>query len=47
MGGAGAGGVPPSLTPSPVASEEESSASRPAQPLPSTQTFAFQTQIRR
>ncbi|XP_049504771.1 obscurin [Panthera uncia] len=33
--------------PSHLASEEESSASRPAQPLPSTQTFAFQTQIRR
>uniref|UniRef100_A0A673TJK2 Obscurin n=1 Tax=Suricata suricatta TaxID=37032 RepID=A0A673TJK2_SURSU len=30
-----------------LASEEESSARRPAQPLPSTQTFAFQTQIRR
>ncbi|XP_040478675.1 obscurin-like [Ursus maritimus] len=33
--------------PSHLASEEESRALRPAQPLPSTQTFAFQTQIRR
>nr|XP_019585378.1 PREDICTED: obscurin [Rhinolophus sinicus] len=33
--------------PSHLASEEESSPARPAQPLPSTQTFAFQTQIRR
>uniref|UniRef100_A0A8C3YS51 Obscurin n=1 Tax=Catagonus wagneri TaxID=51154 RepID=A0A8C3YS51_9CETA len=33
--------------PSHLASEEESGASGPAQPLPSTQTFAFQTQIRR
>uniref|UniRef100_A0A480NF45 Obscurin n=1 Tax=Sus scrofa TaxID=9823 RepID=A0A480NF45_PIG len=30
-----------------LASEEESGASGPAQPLPSMQTFAFQTQIRR
>lgn len=33
--------------PSHLASEEESGASGPAQPLPSKQTFAFQTQIRR
>lgn len=33
--------------PLPTASEEESGASGPAQPLPSKQTFAFQTQIRR
>uniref|UniRef100_A0A671FYC7 Obscurin n=1 Tax=Rhinolophus ferrumequinum TaxID=59479 RepID=A0A671FYC7_RHIFE len=33
--------------PSHLASEEESGPARPAQPLPSTQTFAFQTQIRR
>ncbi|XP_061044997.1 obscurin-like [Eubalaena glacialis] len=33
--------------PSHLASEEESGASGPAQPLPSMQTFAFQTQIRR
>ncbi|XP_057346834.1 obscurin isoform X16 [Manis pentadactyla] len=33
--------------PSHLASEEESSAPRPAQPLPSTQTFAFQTRIQR
>ena len=33
--------------PLPTASEEESGASGPAQPLPSMQTFAFQTQIRR
>nr|XP_051698361.1 obscurin [Oryctolagus cuniculus] len=33
--------------PSRLGSEEESSQGRPAQPLPSTKTFAFQTQIRR
>uniref|UniRef100_A0A8C4MIZ6 Obscurin n=1 Tax=Equus asinus asinus TaxID=83772 RepID=A0A8C4MIZ6_EQUAS len=33
--------------PSHLASEEESGPATPAQPLPSTQTFAFQTQIRR
>nr|XP_036873103.1 obscurin isoform X5 [Manis javanica] len=33
--------------PSHLASEEESSTPRPAQPLPSTQTFAFQTRIQR
>ncbi|XP_038412347.1 obscurin isoform X12 [Canis lupus familiaris] len=33
--------------PSHLASEEESSIPRPTQPLPSTQTFTFQTQIRR
>ncbi|XP_075865512.1 obscurin-like [Microcebus murinus] len=33
--------------PSHLASEEESGGGRPAQPLPSTQTFSFQTQIRR
>lgn len=33
--------------PSHLASEEESGPAKPAQPLPSTQTFTFQTQIRR
>lgn len=48
-GGDGATGVPSTShrLPLPTASEEESGASGPAQPLPSKQTFAFQTQIRR
>lgn len=33
--------------PLPTASEEESGAAGPARPLPSMQTFAFQTQMRR
>lgn len=33
--------------PLPTASEEESGATGPARPLPSMQTFAFQTQMRR
>lgn len=43
----GCSGASQSLASSPTASEEESRALRPAQPLPSTQTFAFQTPIRR
>lgn len=36
-----------SLASLPTASEKDSSPALPAHPLPSTQTFAFQTQIRR
>lgn len=43
----GCRGASQSLAPSPTASEEESRTPRPAQPLPSAQTFAFQAQIRR
>lgn len=55
VGGDGSAGLPaPSHgemamqgCPLPIDSEEESGAAGPARPLPSMQTFAFQTQMRR
>lgn len=40
-------GAPQSLASLHTVTEEESSPAQPAQPLPSSQTFTFQTQIRR